>query len=213
MCLSWVSDSESWCTQKWRSWGGGSGTPSPHTESAFSVKNLHRSHWLQRHRLFLSIELGHCNFLCQLILPQLHSSCLVPHNPFQLETRTSFKEMLGGRQAGHVSSKSKYLKLRFQPAVPAAASSSFYFLLWNEIRNTEIAFQNKRKRNDALPWFFYFFLMFIFERETETLWVGEGQKERETQNLKQAPGFELSAPMQGWNLGTVRSWLEPKSDA
>ena len=34
--------------------------------------------------------------------------------------------------------------------------------------------------------------MFILERERarERVWVGEGQKEKETQNLKQAPGSE-----------------------
>ena len=39
--------------------------------------------------------------------------------------------------------------------------------------------------------------MFIFGRETNThrvgVGVGEDQRERETQNLKQAPGSELSA--------------------
>ena len=33
--------------------------------------------------------------------------------------------------------------------------------------------------------------MFIFERDRAQ--AGEGQRERESQNLKQAPGFELSA--------------------
>ena len=49
--------------------------------------------------------------------------------------------------------------------------------------------------------------MFIFERERETdrAQVGEGQRE-ETQNLKQAPGSELSAqsPTWGSNSQTVR---------
>ena len=35
--------------------------------------------------------------------------------------------------------------------------------------------------------------MFIFERDRETVRAEEGQRERETQNLKQAPGSELSA--------------------
>ena len=35
--------------------------------------------------------------------------------------------------------------------------------------------------------------MFIFERESERARAGEGQREKETQNLKQAPGSELSA--------------------
>ena len=42
--------------------------------------------------------------------------------------------------------------------------------------------------------------MFIFERERDRVWAGEGQRERETQNLKQSPGSELSAqsPTRGW---------------
>ncbi|VFV35239.1 probable lipid phosphate phosphatase [Lynx pardinus] len=45
--------------------------------------------------------------------------------------------------------------------------------------------------------------------------VGEGQRERETQNRKQTPGSELStqSPTQGPNSRTVRSRPEPKSDA
>ena len=62
--------------------------------------------------------------------------------------------------------------------------------------------------------------MFIFERERERVrerartW-GRGREERETQNLKQAPGFELSAqsPMWGLNSQTARSWPESKLDA
>ena len=52
--------------------------------------------------------------------------------------------------------------------------------------------------------------MFIFERERERErpgMNGGGSKERETQNLKQALGSELSAqsPMQGLNSQAVRS--------
>ena len=41
------------------------------------------------------------------------------------------------------------------------------------------------------------------------------ERERETQNPKQAPGPELSAqsPTWGSNSQTARSWPEPKSDA
>ena len=47
--------------------------------------------------------------------------------------------------------------------------------------------------------------MFIFLRQRAL--VGDGQRERETQNLKQAPGSELSAQslMQDWNSGAVRA--------
>ena len=43
--------------------------------------------------------------------------------------------------------------------------------------------------------FFFNFLkcLLIFEREREQAQVEEGQRERETQNLKQAPDSELSA--------------------
>ena len=43
----------------------------------------------------------------------------------------------------------------------------------------------------------------------------KGQRERETQNLKQTPGSELSAQGLKWgsNPQTVRSRPEPKSDA
>ena len=45
--------------------------------------------------------------------------------------------------------------------------------------------------------------------------MGEGQRERETQNLKEAPGSELSAqsPTWGSNSQTARSCPEPKSAA
>ena len=47
------------------------------------------------------------------------------------------------------------------------------------------------------------------------MYVGDGQRERETQNPKQAPGSELSAqsPMRGSDSQTVRSRPKPESDA
>ena len=54
--------------------------------------------------------------------------------------------------------------------------------------------------------------MFIFETERDRAWVGEGQRERETQNLKQAPGSELSAqsPTLGLELPNreIMTWAE-----
>ena len=49
----------------------------------------------------------------------------------------------------------------------------------------------------------FFLHLFIFERAQ----VGEGQRENETQNPKQAPGSELPAhsPTQGSNSQTMRS--------
>ena len=50
------------------------------------------------------------------------------------------------------------------------------------------------------------------ERENEP--GGGGQRERETQNLKQVPGYELStqSPTRGLNSRTIRSWPELKSE-
>ena len=59
-----------------------------------------------------------------------------------------------------------------------------------------------------------FFNVCLFLRETYGLWAGEGHRERETQNPKQAPGSELSTQSPTWdsNSGTMRSWPELKSD-
>ena len=48
---------------------------------------------------------------------------------------------------------------------------------------------------------FFFLCLFIFERETEHEQGRGRERGRETQNLKQAPGSELSAqnPLQGLN--------------
>ena len=57
--------------------------------------------------------------------------------------------------------------------------------------------------------------MFIyFEGERDRVQAGEGQRQRETQNLKQTPVSELSAqsPTWGSNSQTVRSSPELKSD-
>ena len=56
-------------------------------------------------------------------------------------------------------------------------------------------------------------MFIIFERQTDRTSAGEGQRETETQNPKQAPGSKLSAQslIQGSNPRTTRSWPEPKS--
>ena len=55
--------------------------------------------------------------------------------------------------------------------------------------------------------FFNFFNVYLFLRETDRAQAGEGQRERETQNPKQAPGSELSAqsPTRGSNPQTATS--------
>ena len=61
--------------------------------------------------------------------------------------------------------------------------------------------------------FFFYYLIFIYFGDTGRVQAGERQRERETQNLKQAPGSKLSAqsPTWGSNPRTMRSWPEPKS--
>ena len=44
--------------------------------------------------------------------------------------------------------------------------------------------------------FFFILFMFIFERERQSM--NGGGAERETQNMKQAPGSELSAKSPTW---------------
>ena len=59
----------------------------------------------------------------------------------------------------------------------------------------------------SCSFFFFFFLMFIiFERGKDRDQAGKGQREREAQNRKQAPGSELSAQssMRGSNSQTTR---------
>ena len=62
---------------------------------------------------------------------------------------------------------------------------------------------------------FLLLLLFIYCWERETEHELERGREKETQNLKQDPGSELSgqSPTWGSNSWTARSWLEPKWDA
>ena len=65
---------------------------------------------------------------------------------------------------------------------------------------------------------FYFikkFFLNVYFWDRDRALVGEGQRERETQMQKQAPGSEVSvqSPRQGSNSQTMRSWPEPKSVA
>ena len=55
---------------------------------------------------------------------------------------------------------------------------------------------------------FFFHRLFIFGTERDRVWTGEGQRERETQNRKQAPGSEPSVQSltQGSNSRTARLW-------
>ena len=61
----------------------------------------------------------------------------------------------------------------------------------------------------------FFFDIYLFLIDRDRVRAGEGQREGETQNPKQAPGSEPSAqsPTWGSNSQTVRSGPELKSDA
>ena len=63
------------------------------------------------------------------------------------------------------------------------------------------------------PVIFLNVFIYFWERERQHEW-GERQRERDTQNPKQAPGSELSAQSLMWasNSQTMRSWPELKSD-
>ena len=60
-----------------------------------------------------------------------------------------------------------------------------------------------------------FFNVYLFLRQRKRVRVGGGQRERETHNLKQAPGSELSAQSPTWssNPQTVRTYPELELDA
>ena len=64
----------------------------------------------------------------------------------------------------------------------------------------------------VLKHFFNFYLLCF--RDRDRTWMGEEQRDRETQNPKEASGSELSAqsPMQGLNPRTVTSWPKLKLD-
>ena len=75
------------------------------------------------------------------------------------------------------------------------------------IINLLLIFKHTTLTNEESGYKWFFFLIFFFnvylflgQRETEHEW-GEGQRERETQTRKQAPGSEPSAqsPMRGSN--------------
>ena len=73
----------------------------------------------------------------------------------------------------------------------------------------EVSGRGSEKRGASFFFFsFFFFKVYLFLGQRETAWMGEGQRERETQNRKQAPGSEPSAqsPTWGSNSRTARSW-------
>ena len=63
--------------------------------------------------------------------------------------------------------------------------------------------------------FFFNVSLLLWDRERQSMRMGETERERETQNLKQAPEPELSAQSlkQGTNSQTTRPWPELKLDA
>ena len=69
--------------------------------------------------------------------------------------------------------------------------------------------------SNIFPVFFFSFFFYFWETERGRAQFGEGQRENETQNLKQALGSELSAQSPTWGLNPqiMRSWPELKSDA
>ena len=60
---------------------------------------------------------------------------------------------------------------------------------------------------NAIYLFMYVFMYLFIERGRERVQAGEGQRKKETQNSKQAPGSEVSAQslMWGSNSWTMRA--------
>ena len=58
-----------------------------------------------------------------------------------------------------------------------------------------------------IRFFGFFFNIYLFLRQRQSMNGGGSEREKETQNLKRAPGSELLAqsPMQGSNPQTARS--------
>ena len=72
----------------------------------------------------------------------------------------------------------------------------------------------KKAERESETFLFLFFNVYPSLRGRGRAQVAEGQREREAQNTKQAPGSELSAQSPTWALNprTVRSRPEPKLD-
>lgn len=115
-------------------------------------------------------------------LPHPHSfSCLALHVHLQLEVRSSLRKVLGWQGGRTHFIKSKYLKLRFQPAIPTTASSSFYFLSWNEIKNTKTSSEIKMKH----------FLSSDENTQANASFTScRSQKEHPKRNSKHVPGWK-----------------------
>ena len=66
---------------------------------------------------------------------------------------------------------------------------------------------NSTPENSTTLYFLMFICLQLREREKEQVNAQVGEGQRETQNVKQAPGSELSeqSPMRGSNSRTVRS--------
>ena len=107
-----------------------------------------------------------------------------------------------------------YLKLK------TASDHDFSCFQLLTLSDTDVHFLPKRV-SCGQHWFIRhirvlnFFNVYLFLRERDRVQVGEGQRQRETQNLKQAPGSELSAQSLMWvlNSWTARSVPELKLDA
>ena len=94
------------------------------------------------------------------------------------------------------------------------ALNSWTVRSWPESKSRVSSLANWATQVPHHIYFFFFIRKCLFFRERGG---GEGRRkeaetERETQNLKQAPGSDLSAqsPSQGSNPQAVRSWREPK---
>ena len=95
--------------------------------------------------------------------------------------------------------KAESASMVMSPAEPPCSSEQ----VPAPVASTAVCEGCRRVLSRTLKRFIYLSIYLLGERVR----VGEGQRERETQNLKQAPGSELPAqsPTRGLNLRTVRS--------
>ena len=87
------------------------------------------------------------------------------------------------------------------------------FLTWHNSKGKGIKSKNELLGPHEDTFFFNVYLLLREERDRAR--AGDRQREGETQNLKQAPGSELSAQSQTQdsNSQMARPWPEPKSEA
>ena len=106
----------------------------------------------------------------------------------------------GGSERGRHRIRNRLQALSCQHRAPRGAPT-------HEPRDHDLSRSRKLNRlsHPDAPFFFVFFFMFIFETDREKQSASGGGAERDTQNLKQAPGPELSTQSFTWGSNSQAS--------